>query len=81
MSQTRKHNLLLDPEIPLDHRGRGCCCTCGVLGARGDAHHFKTDQDPTAALPRRPRSTRMEEFAEAARRREAAILGEKEDDE
>jgi hypothetical protein len=67
------HQFVADPDMPADHRGRRTCGTCRMTGTPGDAHH-----PTTPPLPRtRPLTP---DAAAAVRRREAAILGEKEDD-
>lgn len=38
------HPFLADPDVPADHRGRGACAQCHLVGEPGDAHH---DVQPT----------------------------------
>ncbi len=68
------HRHVPDPDDPGDHRGRRTCTTCRLVGFQGDAHH-----PDTPPLPR-PRPLTPDQAADA-QRRDAAILGEKEEDE
>ena len=74
-SRVGPHDFNADPDVPADHRDRQRCKTCGVMGAAGDARH------PTArpAGPPRPRPL-PPELAAAAAARDAAILGEHDDE-
>lgn len=72
-SRVHPHQHVADPDVPADHRGHQRCTTCGLMGAPGDPHHPTAPPLPQAR-PMRPG------LVEAAREREAAILGEKEDD-
>lgn len=71
-SNVHPHQHLADPAVPADHRGRQRCSVCGLMGKLGDAHH----PDPAKAPRPRPMSP---DLAAAAREREAAILGERDD--
>lgn len=72
-SRVHPHQHVADPDVPADHRGNQRCTTCGLMGRQGDSRH--PDAPP---LPRaRPVPSWV---AEAAHDREAAILGEREDD-
>jgi len=74
-SHLRRHLLSPDPDIPPDYHNRRRCLVCKRMSRPGDSHHI----DPTAAVrPARPLSP---DFEAAAAARDAAILGEKEDDE
>ncbi|SCL15103.1 hypothetical protein [Micromonospora inyonensis] len=64
----RRHPLVPDPDLGRDHAGRATCRTCRMVGRAGDARH----SDPAA--PPRPLPDAL---VEAARERDAAILGER----
>lgn len=66
-----KHQFALDERIAPDYAGRRWCI-CGVPGVAGDARH------PIEASPLRP-PTDQAVIEEAARERDAAILGERAD--
>lgn len=72
-SRVHPHQHVPDTDFPADHRGRQRCTTCGLMGRQGDGHHPDAPPLPQA----RPLSPGL---AEAAKARDAAILGEKEDD-
>lgn len=46
------HLFVPDPEVPPDHRGRGACAECHVMGEAGDAHHRLPDTREEQALAR-----------------------------
>lgn len=68
-----QHPFTPDPDVPADHRGRGTCATCRLIGEPGDGHH------PLAA-PLPPARPLTPERAAEVRAREAAILGERDDE-
>ncbi|WP_428964492.1 hypothetical protein [Micromonospora fluostatini] len=63
-----------DPDLPPDHRDRQVCRTCRRVGTPDDAGH--TPPAPTRSTRTRPPSP---DLLAAARDRDAAILGERED--
>jgi hypothetical protein len=71
-SRVHPHQHNPDPDIPADHRGHQRCSTCGLMGRQGDAHHPNSPPLPVA----RPLTA---EQRAAARDRDAAILGERDD--
>ncbi|SNY28909.1 hypothetical protein [Paractinoplanes atraurantiacus] len=75
-SRVAPHLLIADPQIPADYWGRSRCTVCRRLGKAGDADHIDPEAPP-AAPPPRPLDP---DFAEAARARDAAILGERDDE-
>ncbi len=75
-SRVHKHQFTPEPDFPADHRGRRRCQACGLMGAPGDPHH----PIPDTAATTRPRPL-PPALAAAAAARDAAILGEKDEDE
>jgi hypothetical protein len=73
-TRVHPHLHVADLDVPADHRGNQRCSTCGLMGRQGDGHH--PDNPPLP--PTRPLTA--DERA-AAHARDAAILGEREDDE
>lgn len=73
-SRVHPHQFVQDPDMPPDHRGRHTCKTCRIVGQPGDPHH-------PAAPPLPPARPLAPDLAAAAHARDAAILGEKEDEE
>lgn len=73
LSRVPAHPFVEDPDMPANHRGELTCRTCRLTGRQGDGRH----PDLAPPLPARPLSPAL---AEAAHARDAAILGEKEDD-
>lgn len=73
VSRVHPHQHVPDPDVPADHRGHHRCTTCGLMGAPGDTHH-------PAPLPLGPARPLPPDLAQAAHDRDAAILGEREDD-
>lgn len=72
-SRVHPHQHVPDPDVPADHRGHQRCRTCGLMGAQGDKHH----PDAPPLPPARPLPPGL---AQAARDRDNAILGEREED-
>ncbi|MFY1669518.1 hypothetical protein ACN27G_06120 [Plantactinospora sp. WMMB334] len=70
------------PDEPADHAGRRPCAACGLMGQPGDGRH-PVDGRPLAEVRAAARAARPARRAvdavwrDAARARDAAILGER----
>ena len=73
-SRVRPHRFVVDEHEPRDYRNRAVCRLCRLLGEPGDSRHPLNPPAPPA--PRRWTPA----LVEAAREREAALLGERDTD-
>jgi len=65
-AQTRvdRHPFTVDPEIPVDHRGRAYCTRCHCHGEPGDARHLTAGEELPPVDPD-VRAAELRRFGEA----------------